>query len=563
MGRFDMHGGIETGKMADSFSRIVCMVLVLVVACGSTTAPTSPSTGGSVDPTWRVETVSDGIGSISPSASAQTVTSGPGSCAGGCDSGFQGNCHCDNLCMKYNDCCGDYSVYCSNTRPMKTNTGQSVEPTWTASASSKTSGPGSCAGGCDSGYLGSCYCDSVCMKHDDCCGDYSFYCSNTRPMGTNTGQSVEPTWTASVSNKTSGPGSCAGGCDSGYHGSCYCDSVCMKHNDCCGDYSFYCSHTGPMETNTGQTAEPSWSASASSKISGPGSCVGGCNSGFEGNCHCDNLCMKANDCCEDYSFYCSNTRPTEANTGASTEPTRTVGTDPSVSSQTVTSGAGSCAGGCDSGFQGNCHCDNLCMEFNDCCGDYSIYCSSTRPTETNTGEGTEPTSQTSSSQTVISGAGSCLAGCDTGFQGNCYCDDSCVSVGDCCADYNSLCYGGARTTTPEGVSGKPVTEVKTTPSTALSGSCLSGCESGYQGSCYCDSSCESLGDCCTDYFSLCAAAVTTTPHTNFGVEANSTMMGGADKPQIYKTNLVRLFNQQVVKKFIIPMRFIVINYGKK
>ncbi|XP_038052402.1 hyalin-like [Patiria miniata] len=50
---------------------------------------------------------------------------------------------------------------------------------------------------------------------------------------------------------------------------------------------------------------------------------------------------------------------------------------------------------------------------------------------------------------------------------------------------------------------------------AVLGSCLSGCDSGYHGSCVCDNLCMVLDDCCADYFNLCYAAVTTTPHTNF------------------------------------------------
>ncbi len=62
----------------------------------------------------------------------------------------------------------------------------------------------------------------------------------------------------------------------------------------------------------------------------------------------------------------------------------------------------------------------------------------------------------------------------------CYCDSDCVSWGDCCSDYFSVCGGSSGT------------------------SCVGYCRS-FPASmaCYCDSECTFYGDCCPDYFSVC------------------------------------------------------------
>ena len=39
-------------------------------------------------------------------------TIGPSSCEGSCG-GNAGNCYCDNLCDRRNDCCPDVDTYCS------------------------------------------------------------------------------------------------------------------------------------------------------------------------------------------------------------------------------------------------------------------------------------------------------------------------------------------------------------------------------------------------------------------------------------------------------------------
>lgn len=40
-----------------------------------------------------------------------------GSCRNSCGikpSAVRSSCYCDNLCLKYRDCCGDYKKYCEN-----------------------------------------------------------------------------------------------------------------------------------------------------------------------------------------------------------------------------------------------------------------------------------------------------------------------------------------------------------------------------------------------------------------------------------------------------------------
>jgi hypothetical protein len=70
------------------------------------------------------------------------------------------------------------------------------------------------------------------------------------------------------------------------------------------------------------------------------------------------------------------------------------------------------------------------------------------------------------------------AGLCGGSADSCYCDDSCQALGDCCPDYVTEC-GGTTTDSCVGLCG------------------------GSADFCYCDAECESLGDCCPDYATAC------------------------------------------------------------
>ena len=78
------------------------------------------------------------------------------------------------------------------------------------------------------------------------------------------------------------------------------------------------------------------------------------------------------------------------------------------------------------------------------------------------------------------GSNSCSGKCGGQAPGGCYCDEDCVSLGDCCNDYESVCGSGA------------------------GGSCQGYCGGQSPQGCYCDSQCTQMGDCCPDYSSTCS-----------------------------------------------------------
>lgn len=69
-----------------------------------------------------------------------------------------------------------------------------------------------------------------------------------------------------------------------------------------------------------------------------------------------------------------------------------------------------------------------------------------------------------------------------GSSPECFCDSQCETLGDCCADRATVC-----------------------ESAGSSGSCQGRCHStgATDAGCYCDASCEAFGDCCTDFGQVC------------------------------------------------------------
>lgn len=80
-----------------------------------------------------------------------------------------------------------------------------------------------------------------------------------------------------------------------------------------------------------------------------------------------------------------------------------------------------------------------------------------------------------------------------GSSPSCYCDSSCLSLGDCCADFTAVCGGSNSQPTPP-------------PDPApANGSCAGSCGSSNPtpDGCYCDSDCSAFNDCCADYAQTC------------------------------------------------------------
>ncbi|MBX3130239.1 MAG: hypothetical protein KF718_26210 [Polyangiaceae bacterium] len=112
----------------------------------------------------------------------------------------------------------------------------------------------------------------------------------------------------------------------------------------------------------------------------------------------------------------------------------------------------------------------------------------------------EPTPAPDPDPSPAPAAGASCAGlCGAQAPQGCYCDADCAGYGDCCADYASVCGGG----------GSPPSEPTPPPQTPPPGSgasCVGFCGSSSPvpgGSCYCDDSCETFGDCCADFVNAC------------------------------------------------------------
>lgn len=175
-----------------------------------------------------------------------------GSCLGHCGQTFEvkTGCWCDAACTANGDCCGDYADVCdekpdalsaiiealASINSQLQTTSDAISSKAPTSSPAEDSEPpstlvvASCKGRCGkSAPLKSCWCDKTCVKHKDCCDDYSEVCA--APLKTNTVGVVE--------NKPSCEGKC--GKSGGQKGKkCWCDEQCISKGDCCEDYKSVC-----------------------------------------------------------------------------------------------------------------------------------------------------------------------------------------------------------------------------------------------------------------------------------------------------------------------------------
>ncbi|KAM4624042.1 proteoglycan 4a [Polymixia lowei] len=83
-----------------------------------------------------------------------TAATGPASCAGRCGEAFiRGQqCTCDSSCLVHNECCGDFEAACLTAQ--------------------------SCRGRCSESFRRGqlCECDPDCARYDTCCKDYQLHC---------------------------------------------------------------------------------------------------------------------------------------------------------------------------------------------------------------------------------------------------------------------------------------------------------------------------------------------------------------------------------------------------
>ena len=112
----------------------------------------------------------------------------------------------------------------------------------------------------------------------------------------------------------------------------------------------------------------------------------------------------------------------------------------------------------------------------DCCPDYTSHCDSSH---------------------------SCYGRCGHVSGAGCHCDTQCNQIGDCCSDYNLQCVNSITTSAPSTL----ITTCAGRCSSTLTRSLARAVSSS---TCYCDPGCLSVGDCCHDYQEQCQKTTTTT-----------------------------------------------------
>lgn|GEM_PF-3459920 len=156
------------------------------------------------------------------------------------------------------------------------------------------------------------------------------------------------------------PGSCANSCGGkSKTGSCFCDKICEKQGDCCGDFKKVCGDGGGKDVCgdgkcTGK--ENALTCPKDCKTDQKPVCGNGkCEPPFENTKNC------AKDCKTDTKPVCGN--------GKCEKP----GEDAITCPKDCTKQGGTCKDKC-SGKSGNCWCDKQCVQMGDCCTDYAKYC---------------------------------------------------------------------------------------------------------------------------------------------------------------------------------------------
>ena len=117
---------------------------------------------------------------------------------------------------------------------------------------------------------------------------------------------------------------------------------------------------------------------------------------------------------------------------------------------------GSCGGRCGGGSDLDCWCDDLCQQHGDCCCDRESLCSGPDNNQDQQDFLLSPADLSCSS------AGSCAGRCEDGSDEDCWCDDHCHHLGDCCCDREQFCQVQGNITTSTSLA-----DVTTSISTSL------------------------------------------------------------------------------------------------
>ncbi len=216
----------------------------------------------------------------------QCLPTGPvGSCSTGCGSKTKipgGTCYCDAFCTKLGDCCSDFMALCGCSSGVCCDVAKKYPKSKGLACGVQVKAQYQCLGtslqkrtaqGTCDGKATGCSTASASLKWS------AWATEKTCPAGTickvsNGGSS------GTCASKPGG--SCVGKCG-GQSTGCWCDTDCVKYDDCCADYGSTCACGG----NAGK------------------SCKGACGKQGVGGCWCDSLCVKFGDCCADKPTCCT------------------------------------------------------------------------------------------------------------------------------------------------------------------------------------------------------------------------------------------------------------------
>jgi len=241
--------------------------------------------------------------------------------------------------------------------------------------------------------------------------------------------------------------SCKGQCGRKTSGdmTCGCDKSCSLWGDCCNDYLMHCFSATQFSCNN-RCGFPSVS----------------------NTCWCDPSCAVNNDCCEDYVASCQRQAPTSIPTVVTMRPTQVPTRHPTF--QNIIPFVPP-----PTPFNPMLHIDPAYKSCNLRCGSQ------------NRAAVAAEAAQLANSQFSL------LA-----FNPPCQCDTFCSTYSDCCSDFSSKCNIAI-------ANGMTATSCYSRCGTNRLSSSLSALASisGSNEVCHCDSSCETLKDCCADFSLIC------------------------------------------------------------
>ncbi|KAJ8246200.1 hypothetical protein GJAV_G00264820 [Gymnothorax javanicus] len=141
------------------------------------------------------------------------------------------------------------------------------------------------------------------------------------PSGTNRSTTVNELILPGISLSYScseDPPACCDGFDSTCYRGCFCDVACLRHYDCCPDFTATCvtgegngtsvNMTSPSNNGTIKNASFPLLSYSGKCSEGPALCCDGRNESCYRGCFCDEFCMQFGDCCPDYISTCGEAR---------------------------------------------------------------------------------------------------------------------------------------------------------------------------------------------------------------------------------------------------------------